>query len=274
MSTQSQLGAPVATFWDGMGVWMHQPQQFDPDYFGRLLKQNGWTWVALKIHHRLNENTGDARTALDNGWAVTCAKHGIVVGGWGVNEDAPEREANLADKLCYRYKLKFYIADAEGPHKGDWPGGNQRRSDVFVKHFRKLRPRLPLGFSTFGAGSGDNLLGHCLDDNRGPMHFSPWYRAGAHFLPQAYPNEFGEVYEPVRCMRQAVDAKWPIVNVEPVIGIYSGWHAPDYAHRLIKTKELFPGFKGFSSFTAESMREEDYEELTRLARKYNLATIK
>ena len=264
---------PLKTFWQGLGVWMHQPQNFDPTYFGKLLKQNGWTWVALKIHHRLNKNEGSVLAALNNDWVGACTREGVIVGGWGVNEDAPEREANLVNELGYRYKLKFYIADAEGPHKSDWPHGNARRSDVFARHFRILRPRWPLGFSTFGAGEGNNLLGDVKDDNRGPMHFSPWYRAGAHFLPQTYPNEFGHVYEPVRCVEQALAARWPIARVHPVIGIYNGWHAHDYAARLITVKSRFPAFKGFSSFTAESMREEDYTELATLAERYKLATV-
>lgn len=265
--------APPETLWDGLGVWMHQPQNFDPVYFGKLLKANRWAWVALKIHHQLNENTGDARLSLDGGWAAQCAAQGVTVGGWGVNENAPESEANLANRLGYHYQLRFYIADAEGPHKSDWPGGDAHRSDVFTRHFRKLRPRWPFGFSTFGAGEGENLLGDVEDDNRGPMHFSPWYRAGAHFLPQAYPNEFGYVYEPIRCVSQALAAKWPIARVHPVIGLYAGWHAEDYAGRLIATKRQFPALKGISAFSAESMREEDYAELTRLAEKYRLATL-
>lgn len=238
--------------------------------YAELLRAGRFKWVAVKIH----DGTGDSPEArLISGFANALRECGILVGGWGVLQTDPVADAYRANYELAKYKLSFYIADAEDPHKGDMVGGDQGRSDVFVARFRKLRPLMPAALTTYGAAGGEAPLGHVRDDNRGPMHFKCWYEAGFRFLPQAYPNQYGDVYELDRCIRHARNAGWPYSWVHLMIGSYGGWGFDDYKDRLItainvESRRLS---RGFSLFLGDYTNPDDYYKYGQLIKSRWLA---
>jgi hypothetical protein len=205
--------------WRTAGVLLVHPERLEPVYYGRLLHKNAFRWCSVQIHNGLAVE-GGVSEAFANGWVERVRAQGIQVGGWGVNLDQPEREAAVADSWIRRYRLAHYIADAEGPHKADWPGGDPGRSARFVAKFRELQPHLPAALTTFGAAEGDNSLGSCSDD-RGPFMYRPWLRAGFRLLPQAY-LPTGESQAPSICYRQAAASGWPRSYVHVMVGNYDG----------------------------------------------------
>jgi hypothetical protein len=266
------------SFWSKLGVWVWMPERFDPHAFGMMLRDAGFRWVTVQTHNGLGVRP-ETKQALDAGWATKLSNTGIQVGSWGVLIDHPEREANLATQLAYRWHMAHYIADAEGPHKGDWKMddgtmGDQRRSDTFVKHFRRLRPAFPLGFTTFGAAPDPFVLGHTQNDDAGPMHFRCWAMAGARFIPQAYPNEFGPVYEPLACVQHAKRSHWPLSLTHMAIGVYAGWTGRDYIERMRQARAISNNvIRGFSVYSAETVTDNDYQVIGDAAKKYGLATL-
>lgn len=252
------------SIWAEAGVFVSRldaPALQDGTRYGRMLHNLGYRWVSIQIHNGLGIEEV-TENALDAGWAQQVKGQGIHVGGWGVLQDHPEREANYADQLLYKWHLESYVADAEGPHKGDWPHGDAHRSDTFVRHFRKLRPRLPAALSTFGAASSPWVLGSTTDDDAGPMHFRCWHQAGFHFLPQAYLPE-GSVYEPSTCIDHARRAGWELHRVHLTVGIYNGYQAASYVDKLKSAITVSSGglSRGFSVFPGENATDTDLEML-------------
>lgn len=255
--------------WKKAGIWTERPDDFEAVYYGKLLHANSFRWVAVKLHDGLNV-VPEVASALHNGWHHRMAAQGITVGGWGVNLTEPEEEATLVHRLVSEHKLGFYIADAEAAHKAD-SGGDPHRSIRFVNTFRQLLPTTPAAMSTYGAASGDNVLGRVSSDV-GPMFFRPWYRAGFRLLPQAYPNQYGEVYSLERCMAHSLSAGYPLSWIHLVVGNYGGWHADQYVDDLHKILSRWHRVsRGFSLFLAESTSEQDIEAYGRAIRKWGLA---
>lgn len=245
--------------WKQAGVWCWRPQDLDGERMATLMDLYGFGFVLVQIHNGLGHDD-DAEQALTADWLRHFRGKGISIVGWGVLGDHPEREANYANERLHHFGLSAYVADAEGPHKGDWPGGDAHRSDVFCRVFRKLRPKAALGFTTFGAAPAPWVLGKVGDDSAGPMHFTPWWKAGAVLIPQAYPNEFGDVYEPKACVQHAIRANWPLSGVKLAVGNYNGWHAAEYVPRL---KDAYHAgarrrCQGFTAYDAENMIDDDY----------------
>lgn len=252
--------------WRWLGVWLEAPSRVEPTYYGKLLRDSWFRYAIVKIHDGVNI-AADEQASLDNGWARAVRKQGVQVGGWGVQQDRPVNEAVVAAERIEKYGLQFYVSDAEGPHKDDWPGGDSRRSLAFVRPFRERLPKLPCAFSTFGAAEGENLLGSCVDD-RGPMRFKPWKDAGFRFKPQAY-YPVGDSQNPLRSYRQAVAASWPRSWIHLVVGNYDGYGPEAYIDGLRQVVSESKGAaRGFSVFIAEQMREEDYQEYGRAAHKF------
>jgi hypothetical protein len=260
--------------WRGAGVLTERPADYEAVYLGKLLYAGGFRWLSLKIHDGVNTDPGVLHQ-LETGWAKRVQAQGVAVGGWGVNGVEPEAEARLVANLVRTHGLAHYMADAEAAHKAD-TNGDPGRSKRFVDTLRPLAGKLPLALTSYGAAAGDNLLGHTRDGGY-VMDYRPWYQAGYHFLPQAYPNEFGDVYELEACLRHARRAGWPLSRIHLMIGNYGGWHAEHYRARLRKvyvegrTSSKRPTLCGFNVFLLEQMREEDVEEYGRMIRRWWLA---
>jgi hypothetical protein len=93
----------------------------------------------------------------------------------------------------------------------------------------------PAALSTFGAGAKkpDGSYWQLGDTRRRdigtPMDFSSWYDHGFKFLPQAYPNEAGDVYSVPNCIGHALQCGWPRSQVHPMLGCYPSKHPYDPA---------------------------------------------
>jgi hypothetical protein len=108
---------------------------------------------------------------------------------------------------------------------------------VFVDVFRRLRPDLPAGLSSY-----------CRPD-RHDLDWEAWSSAGFVFLPQAYVNDFGPAATPAAC----ADAGRAIFGAaaHPTIGTYPGvtsTPAPERYTRLLTRAETV----GFSVYLAET----------------------
>jgi hypothetical protein len=242
----------VAMNWREAGMIVELAPWFNPDptEYGRLLRNNRFRWLSIKIHDGLGPNE------IDQGWINRVRAAGISVGGWGVLQTFPGEEAVLASNLIGKHKLSHYIADAEGAHKNDWPGGDSKRSVEFTRVFHQLRPKLPRLFSTYGAAAGENILGHTKRTDT-VMNFKTWYDYGWRFGPQVYPCEFGEVYSLDNCIKHAQRAAWPLSLVKPMIGNYNNWHAQNYKEDLRREYRQNKPLKGLSIFIANTTTDDD-----------------
>ena len=182
----------------------------------------------------------------------------MLVVGWGWLEGDPVAEAQLAVDLCRRYDLDGYIANAEVAYEG-W-ATNAGKSRVFVQEFRRLAPRAPLAVSGLGAATAPWVR---------ELDYWAWLDAGAVFMPQMYPNEFGDVYSVANClahadrMRDASDRPRPIPRrlVVPTLGTYSSrfpYSAAAYAEELAAA-----GTIGFNVFLGETASDDDYRAFGR-----------
>lgn len=253
----------------------------DPSDYAGILVANGFSGVMVKIHDGTNYVNGSNGPELQ-GWVREVKSRGVrFVGGWGVPQDKPDDEGTIAAAIVTRQLLDFYVADAEGPHKGDWPGGDPARSLEFVKAYERSASAqaLPHALTTFGAAPAPWVLGH-IDDNTlgphyhvGPMRFQPWYRRGWRLLPQCYPN-LDPVYDVDSVIAHAVRAGWPLPYVHLTIGLYEdklGWPTgAEWVPKLIRARRLGVG-AGFTTFLGDVMNSRgpsDYEALSQLIKPF------
>lgn len=109
--------------------------------------------------------------ALRDGWAKAWQNAGFAVIGWGWIDDDPNVVATIAAGDCKQFDLDGYIGNGESGIEG----ANRWKSAPFVKRFRELAPRAPLGLSYIGDGYPYRDL-----------DFASWLSAGAALLPQCY----------------------------------------------------------------------------------------
>lgn len=254
--------------WRQAGMILEFTPDFNPHptYYAKLLHENNFRWLSIKIHDGL------AVVDLDPLWIKMCKEAGISVGGWGVLQSNPWNEAHLADRLIRKHELEHYTADAEAAHKND-TNGNSKCSVIFTQEFAKLQPfRFPRLFTSYGAASGDNLLGSVTDAMHYVMDYQTWYRYGWRFAPQVYPNEFGDIYSLHNCLQHAKRAGWPISFVKPMLGNYNNWHAENYRDDLRREYvQNRPYLRGLSIFIAHTCREEDIQDYGRYIKNWWLA---
>lgn len=261
-----------ATRWQRLGVWVayYDSPGADVDLLAQRCADNHVGWVALKIHDGTRIEPYAAwltrfRAALERHVEMPGMRPEII--GWGVQQNAPTAEARLVAQLVQADDLKAYIADAEGPYKADYQMadgtmGVKARAGVFTTEYRRHLPTLPSALSSFGASSQKPdgtywLLGSTTNPRTGPMDYGPWSRAGFRWLPQAYPNEFGDVYSVRNCVNHALAAGWTRGFTHPVIGCYEhdGHRHPIESY----LSELHvAGTIGFSVFLAETMTAEEW----------------
>ncbi len=243
--------------WATAGAFVWHETDVSPEVLGEELRDNGFGWVAVLVHDGLVEDP------VDDDWVARFRRaSGLPVGGWGVLRTQPVEEAALADALVGRYGLDFYIADAEadyGYSGDDGPDAERfRRSQGFVAAFRKLRPTLPAGLSSY-----------CRPDEH-DIDWGAWSSAGFVFLPQAYVNDFGAAVAPEACVR-AARAYFPTTAVHPTIGMYAGvrrsLRAAGYTRLLDRA-----GTVGFSVYLAETgMTEDQWRDLGDAIEKLGIA---
>lgn len=239
------LAAPAAaraSVFDGAGAFVADPRNL-PGPWGLAcdLADNGFTWVALRIHD------GTAAEAPDPMWIAAFRARGIAVGGWGVERKAPRAEAALAAQLVDRYGLDFYIANAEWTYRRDT--GGWTRSRAFARAFRAREPDLPAALVTYGAAPAPHVL---------PLDFAAWRSRGFELLPEAYWNQWPQ-YRPDLTVAHARRAGWRTAQVHPVLGVYRRFPAVRYLPWLRRA-----GTRGFSVFLADQARHEDYAALARV----------
>lgn len=121
-----------------------------PWHLAEELQASHFTWVALHVHNGLNG------IGIDPLWVSALREHGLLVGGWGTEEQHPLIDAVLADLAVRANDLDFYIADAEAPYEANHGGG--WRSKTFVAAFRSLQPTLPAALTTYGGAPAPWVL--------------------------------------------------------------------------------------------------------------------
>jgi len=215
-ATQGPGPVPVPLAWQSAGAFIWHTDGLDPTHLGKEMRDNGFGWVAIRIH--------DGRTAdrVDANWIARFRQaSGLSVGGWGVLRDQPGAEARVAASQIQQLGLDFYIADAEVEYEFSNQSGQsaQRagRSAAFLKVFRSLETQLPAALSSY-----------CRADQH-DIDWAAWRAAGFAFMPQAYVDQFGGAAAPAACAAGAASFFAP-GDVHPTIGTFPSTHgAPSAA---------------------------------------------
>jgi hypothetical protein len=238
----------VAFSWKSGGAFVWHETDLEPTLLGRVLRESGFGWVAVRIHDGLEEDPVEA----DWVYRFRLAS-GLPVGGWGVLRTDPEQEAALASSLVDRYGLDFYIANPETEYEFsglDGPSAERSgRSARFVAAFRSLRPApFPVGLSSY-----------CRPD-RHDIDWAAWRNAGFVFLPEAYVNDVGMDVAPAACVA-AARGVFPRADIHPTIGMHVGAEGvldvATYVDLLAQA-----GTVGFSVYLAETrMTDTDWRAL-------------
>lgn len=240
--------ATVPFSWQSAGAFVWHETDVEPTLLGRIMRESGFGWVAVRLHDGLEEDPVEA----DWVYRFRLAS-GLPVGGWGVLRTEPEQEAALASSLIDRYGLDFYIANPEAEYTYSGPDGpsdeRSGRSQRFVTAFRALRPApFPVGISSY-----------CRPD-RHDIDWASWRRAGFVFLPQAYVNDIGPEGAPASCVAGAAGF-FPPSEIHPTIGMTPGrlssLDVATYIELLDQANTV-----GFSVYLAETrMADADWRAL-------------
>ncbi len=234
--------------WSSAGAFVWHETDVEPTLLGRVMRESGFGWVAVRLHDGLSEDPVEA----DWVYRFRLAS-GLPVGGWGVLRTDPAGEAALASTLVERYGLDFYVANPEVEYEfsgTDGPSGERSgRSARFVQAFRASRPApFPVGVSSY-----------CRPD-RHDIDWSAWRHAGFSFLPQAYVNDVGPEVAPAACVAGARGV-FPPADIHPTIGMHVGRQSTldvaTYVELLVQA-----GTVGFSVYLAETrMTDADWRTL-------------
>jgi hypothetical protein len=167
--------------------------------FAQLLQNAGFSAVAVQGTSSLAPQNTVGRIRE---WLAAFQAHGFSRGIWSYLGPDPEQEAEMAHALIGQCGARFFIANAEIEYKFTQSSGPDPvafgRSARFVTRFRQLRPKMALGLSSYGRF------------DQADIHYAVWLNEGkARALPQSYPNEQGESWEPVQSFLGAVDVKQP-----------------------------------------------------------------
>jgi hypothetical protein len=240
--------ASVAFSWRSAGALVWHETDVEPTLLGRILREAGFGWVAVRVQD------GTVEDPVQADWVYRFRlASGLPVGGWGVLRTEPEAEARLGSELVTRYGLDFYVANPEVEYEfsgADGPSDERSgRSSRFVGAFRTLRPSpFPLGLSSY-----------CRPDHH-DIDWASWRRAGAAFLPQAYVNDIGAEGSPPACVA-ASHGVFAGDDIHPTIGMHIGLRGTvdvaTYVDLLARA-----GTVGFSVYLAETrMTDADWRAL-------------
>jgi hypothetical protein len=245
VTATARADAPPSLF-AGAGVFVDNPGNLPgPWDLVTELEANHFRWIAFHV------TNGLAQQDIPLDWLDVFRAHGIAVGGWGYEDGKPLIEAVLADLAIRRYRLEFYVADAESQYEQTKKLHGWARSTTFVDEFRALEPTLPAALTTYGAATAPFVL---------PIDFGAWRNAGFDLLPQAYYNQFPKSYRPDMTVAHAERAGWPLDRVHPVLGVYRHYPAANYIPLMAGL-----GTTGFSVFLADQATAADYVALAPLA---------
>jgi hypothetical protein len=240
--------ASVPFSWSSAGAFVWHETDVEPTLLGRILREVGFGWVAVRLHD------GTVEDPVEADWVYRFKlASGLPVGGWGVLRTQPEEEARFASELVARYGLDFYVADPEAEYEysgADGPSDERSgRSSRFVEAFRALRPSpFPLGLSSY-----------CRLDHH-DIDWASWRRAGAAFLPEAYVNDIGAEGSPPACVA-AARGVFPPEEIHPTIGMHIGVHGTVGVARYVDLLAR-AGTVGFSVYLAETrMTDADWRAL-------------
>ena len=237
-SALPRLDTPSAeTSWRGAGAFVWHETDVSPESLGFQLRENGFSWVAVRIHDGL------AADPVEGDWVRRFrAASGLRVGGWGVLRAEPEREADLAHRLLDHYSLDFYIANPEAEYKFSSDDGSSGerfgRSRRYVRAFRVLEPDIPAAISSY-----------CRADTQ-DIDWRVWNDSRFVFLPQAYVNDFGGATSPAACAEGAAEF-FPANAVHPTVGVYTGQEGGTSPERYASLLDE-AGTVGFSVYLAET----------------------
>jgi hypothetical protein len=252
--------------------------------FAELLREAGFSAVMVQCTAGLAPQNELGRMRE---WFGAFQQEGFTTGLWSYLGPEPEREAEAAHAWIAQCGARFFVANAEVEYKYTQSNGQDAeafgRSERFVRAFRALRPTIGLGLSSYGRF------------DQADIHYAAWFNEGnARALPQSYPNEQGESFEPVPCFLGAVDVKQPHnVMRHPKTGVeLPGFPAP-YVHLTIAKPDLGDPHvytaddyvsllrdarsaghpRGFSAYEIESWAREDVVTLGRGVREHALAFV-
>lgn len=242
--------------WAQRGLFVVASDFADPTTWAEMALSHGFQWVAVLA--------ADGTTLVNTGnitaWMAEARAAGMTVGIWHVLRTDPVAEAAVAAERIETNSAQFYIANPEAEYKTD-TSGVRDRAQQFVDAYDALGLTIPKGFITYGAASGENILGSALNPAAGTMDWAAWFNDGWQYIPEAYANESAD-YEMTQVLHHAANASWPTARITPALGIYDGGalgrlSGADYAARL--TAVGWTG--GFAVFDAEQATEEDLAAL-------------
>jgi hypothetical protein len=245
------------TVWQrpGVLVW-NAPAQ--PEALIARLRRYRYPVVAVKLHDGAQEYQGSNGT---NGALVADLRRlGFAVGAWGYCYGAdPAGEVELVAELVQRYRLAFYIADAEVQFEHTGANGvGFARSARWTDLYRAHLPRLDSALTSFGRASLH------------PLDWAAWQLTGFRFLPQAYWNE-NSALRPSLCVADAQSVGIELRRfhrsgavtwsdrrfVHPMLGTYEGARgrvaAGEYRADLKRA-----GTRGFTLYAADFALDADY----------------
>lgn len=203
--------------------------------FAMHLKANKITAHCIMAHHgtQLKASPTELKAYLD-----VFRSQGFKVGIWGyLDTSPPEDIADLVHSLVATTGSMFYIGNAEIEYK--YTDGNFNncvecfnRSQKFVKRFRALRPTMHLGLSSYGRF------------DQADIHYATWLNDGnARALPQAYANEQGMEWAPLKAFKGAIDVKQPHnVMYHPKTGKVIPGFPNSYVHVCMGKPDLNDAF--------------------------------
>jgi hypothetical protein len=253
--------------------------------FAQLLKSAGFSAVLVQSTSSLKPQNQVPRIRE---WLEAFQTRGFSRGIWSYLGPEPEQEADLAHSQITECGARFFVANAEIEYKFTQAQGTQDadafgRSERFVRRFRQLRPTIGLGLSSYGRF------------DQADIHYAVWLNEGnARALPQSYPNEQGESWEPEPSYLGAVDVKQPHnVMRDPRTGAVIPGFPKAYVHLTIPKPDpddphvysvedyvamlhdaRVAGHPlGFSAYEIEAWRPEDIVKLGEGIRTHNLAFL-
>lgn len=233
------------------GVLVTVVGNVSPEVLGAQLRANGFKWCACKIH---DGSRIDNQEQFGNvNWHSRMKNMGISCGAWGPVRTDPTFEASIVTNLVRKYNFDFYIADAEYEYEytndGRQDAARFQRSQTFLSSLDMAGK--PLGMTTFGI-----LADH-------DIWYKPWYDAGAHVLPEAYPSMTRQTVAMALAGRVLKNPQhdgfkeWPRDRVHPMIsteeGNYGRVSAADYVV-MLRTAKVWD----YSIFTAEQVRPDEW----------------
>jgi hypothetical protein len=252
--------------------------------FARLLREAGFSAVMVQCTSSLQpQNPPDRITE----WLDAFQSQGFTKGIWSYLGTEPEQEAEAASEQIGQLGARFFVANAEIEYKLTQNEGLDAdafgRSVRFVQAFRSLQPRIGLGLSSYGRF------------DQADIDYASWLNDGrARALPQSYPNEQGERWEPLECFQGAVDVQQPQnVMKHPRTGAALPGFPKQFVHLTIPKPDPDDAHVytvddyvtmlhearqaghplGFSAYEIEAWRQEDIVKLGEGIREHGLAFV-